>query len=26
LVGLKTTDIRELITFESAIPGTEPSL
>ncbi len=26
LVGLKTTDVRELITFESAIPGTEPSL
>lgn len=26
LVGLKTSDIRELITFESAISGTEPSL
>ena len=26
LVGLKTADVRELITFESAIPGTEPSL
>jgi uncharacterized protein (TIGR03032 family) len=25
LVGLKTTDVRELITFESAIPDTEPS-
>jgi hypothetical protein len=25
LVGLKTGDIRELITFDSAIPGTAPS-